>query len=78
VWTSEIKLRACTRIGELSMELEKAVRERDPERGHLVPSSGKQATKGKALKDAGISTSTANRYEDLTGGLAAGAGRRHN
>jgi hypothetical protein len=65
VWVSEIHLRACVRIGELSRELESAQGRRDPETGRLVPASGKKA---EALADAGISTSTANRYEELAGG----------
>lgn len=61
---AEIKLRAAIRIGEISRELEKA----EPNHGHGagLPISGK--TKEQALAEAGISTSTAQRYEELTGG----------
>jgi hypothetical protein len=61
VWMSEIRLRACMRIGELSRELEKAL----PNKGHGVISSEK--IKEQSLKNAGISTATANRYEQLVG-----------
>jgi hypothetical protein len=60
----EIRLRACIRIGELSRELEKA----PPIRGDLLPIAGKKITKEQALAKAGISTSTAQRYEELAGG----------
>jgi hypothetical protein len=61
---AEIRLRACIRIGEISRDLEKA----EPDKGHGagLPISGK--TKADQLAQAGISTSTANRYEELTGG----------
>jgi hypothetical protein len=63
-WVKEIYLRACIRIGELSRELEKA----PPAKGHGagIPAGGK--TKAEALADAGISTSAAQRYEELAGG----------
>ena len=54
------------RIGELSRDLEPAERERDS-LGRLLPNDGKQG-KAQTLADAGISTSTANRYEELAGG----------
>jgi hypothetical protein len=47
--------------GELSRDLDKAERERDPQTGHLLPSDGKQATKAKVLAEAGVSTSSAQR-----------------
>jgi hypothetical protein len=60
-WMSEIRLRAMTRIGELSRELEKA----KPDKGHGagLPTTGK--TKEEQLEAAGISTSAAQRYEKL-------------
>jgi len=76
----EIHLRAIRRIGELSRELEKAERQRD-EHGRLLPNDGKQA-KSETLAAAGISTSTAHRYEQLAGPIeeqaqqAANADRR--
>ena len=63
VWMSEIRLRACRRIGELSMELEKA---QPTHSGVQLPSGGK--LKSDVLAEAGLSTTTANRYEELTGG----------
>src|SRR6185369_14121628 len=65
VWLSEIKSRACIRIGEISRELEKA----NP--GPAPKDSSQRwevSSKAVALADAGISTSTANRYEQLAGG----------
>jgi hypothetical protein len=65
VWVREIHLRACVRIGELSRELERA----EPGGsggGSKFPSVG--ISKAQALADAGISTSTAHRYEELAGG----------
>jgi hypothetical protein len=58
---SEIRLRAMTRIGELSRELEKA----KPDKGHGagLPTIGK--TKEEQLEAAGISTSAAQRYREL-------------
>jgi hypothetical protein len=75
VWVREIHLRACVRIGELSRELDRA------EHGGLgggskIPPLG--TSKAKALADAGIATSTAQRYEALAGGReeqAQAAGR---
>ena len=64
--TIDIPRRAEIRIGELSRELEKNERVRTD----LHPTAGKQ-TKTEALADAGISTSTAHRYEELTGGADA-------
>jgi len=61
VWVREIHLRACVRIGELSRELDK---------GHKI---GQQTevqlpASGKLKAEAGISTSTAHRYEEIAGG----------
>ncbi|MCX8004055.1 MAG: hypothetical protein N2688_03715 [Burkholderiaceae bacterium] len=75
VWVREIHLRACVRIGELSRELERA----EPGGaggGSKFPAVG--TSKAQALADAGISTSTAHRYEELAGGReeqARAAGR---
>jgi hypothetical protein len=60
-WMSEIRLRAIAQIGKISKELEKA--EYTKGHGTVIPSSGKY--KAEQLADAGISTSTANRYEQL-------------
>jgi hypothetical protein len=77
VWVREIHLRACVRIGELSRDLDQAqtVRQADGATVRL-PAGGK--SKAEALADAGISTSTAQRYEELAGGReeqAQAAGR---
>ncbi|MDQ1831957.1 hypothetical protein [Massilia scottii] len=56
-WAAEIKLRAQRAIGEISAGLEKQKNQA------ALPSGGK--SKSEALKDAGISTSTAHRYEQL-------------
>jgi hypothetical protein len=61
VWMSEIRLRAVIRIAEISRQLEKNERARTD----LHPTDGKQ-TKEQQLAQAGISTSTANRYEELS------------
>ena len=59
-WVAEIKLRAFTRIGEISRELEKA----EAHVGKIcLPDSGK--SKAQTLNAAGISTSTAHRAEKL-------------
>jgi hypothetical protein len=57
-WAAEIKFRAQRAIGELSSALE-------TQKGGfgIVPAGGKH--KAEVLADAGISTSTANRYEKL-------------
>ncbi|MDB4873347.1 MAG: hypothetical protein JWL97_4351 [Gemmatimonadales bacterium] len=57
-WAAEIKLRAQRAIGEISLSMEK-------QKGGfgMLPTGGKH--KAEALADAGISTSTANRYEKL-------------
>ena len=57
-WAAEIKLRAQRAIGELSSALE-------TQKGGfgIVPTGGKH--KAEVLEEAGISTSTANRYEKL-------------
>jgi hypothetical protein len=72
VWVREIHLRACVRIGELSRDLDQAqtVRQADGATVRLPP-GGK--SKAEALADAGISTSTAQRYEELAGGREAQA-----
>jgi N6-adenosine-specific RNA methylase IME4/DNA-directed RNA polymerase subunit K/omega len=59
-WVSEIKARAYIRIGEISRELEKAP---SGKASHSLPSAGK--SKSATLRDAGISTSTAHRAEQL-------------
>jgi hypothetical protein len=67
VWVREIHLRACVRIGVLSRDLDQAqtVRQADGVAVRL-PAGGK--SKAEALAHAGISTSTAQRYEELAGG----------
>ncbi len=75
VWVREIHLRACVRIGELSRELERADHGGSGG-GSKFPAVG--ISKAQALADAGISTSTAHRYEELAGGReeqAQAAGR---
>ena len=62
---AEFRLRACMRIGEISRDLEKAEKIGGPGK-FKVPNDGK--FKSEVLADAGISTSTANRYEGLVGG----------
>ena len=64
---SGIGLRAIARIGKLSKELEKA--EYTKGHGTVVPTGGKY--KADQLAAAGLSTTTANRYEQL-----ASAGER--
>jgi hypothetical protein len=51
-------------MGELSQDID-TTRERD-EQGRLLPTTGKQA-KRDVLEEAGLSTSTAQRYESLAG-----------
>jgi N6-adenosine-specific RNA methylase IME4 len=59
-WASAIKLRAQRRIGEISSKLEKV----QPIHGKMrIPTSGKP--KSQTLKDAGLSTSTAQRCEEI-------------
>lgn len=65
VWVREIHLRACVRIGELSRELERADHGGSGG-GSKFPAVG--TSKAQALADAGLSTSTAHRYEELAGG----------
>lgn len=65
VWVREIHLRACVRIGELSRELERADHG-GAGGGSKFPAMG--ISKAQALADAGISTSTAHRYEEMAGG----------
>jgi hypothetical protein len=69
---SEIRLRAVAQIGRISRELEKAERQRG-EHGYLLPTDGNQVSKADQLKAAGISTSTANRYEQLASPSAQAA-----
>jgi hypothetical protein len=69
VWVSEIHLRACQRIGELSRELDRSTGGKNPKA--TLPSGGK--SKAKALADAGVSTTSAQRYEELAGGREANA-----
>jgi hypothetical protein len=59
----EIRLRACVRIGEISKELDKSKGGSNPQ--STLPIDGK--SKEQQLKEAGISTSSANRYEELAG-----------
>jgi N6-adenosine-specific RNA methylase IME4 len=66
VWTSEIKLRASVRIGELVRELDKAQTIRNDESAEVrLPRGGK--SKSEALSEAGLSKSTAHRYQELAG-----------
>jgi site-specific DNA-methyltransferase (adenine-specific) len=60
-WVAEIKLRAMRRIGELSAELDSAQGKRTDT---LLPTGGKKS-KEEALKDAGISKSSADRCEKI-------------
>lgn len=60
VWTAEIKVRAVRRIGELSAALETAPSGRA---AVSLPAVGK--SKSDALTEAGISSSSANRYEQV-------------
>ncbi len=69
VWMTEIRRRAEVRIGELSRDLEKAQRGDGPAGAFALPDGRKSKTQ--ALADAGISTSTAHEYEQLTGGADA-------
>ena len=67
VWVREIHLRACVRIGVLSRDLDQAQTFRQVDGARVrLPTGGK--SKADALADAGISTSTAQRYEELAGG----------
>ena len=59
---SEIRLRAIAQINKISRELEKAEKVGGPGK-FKVPTSGK--FKAEQLAEAGISTTTANRYEQL-------------
>ena len=72
VWVREIQLRACVRIGELSRELDQAKTLRVPGGATVrLPTGGK--SKAEALSDAGLTTSTAHRYEALAGSRDAQA-----
>jgi hypothetical protein len=66
MWVAEIKLRATQRIGELSRDLDRAHKVGRGDGQLQLPSGGK--LKAQALADAGISTSTAHRAEELAGG----------
>ena len=59
-WTAEIKLRAQRKIGEISRGLEKG---KGQGRGQVLPTGGKY--KKDTLKAAGVSTSAANRCEEI-------------
>ena len=67
MWMTEIRRRAEIRIGELSRDLDRSSGGANPL--STLPTGGK--SKEDTLLDAGISTSTAHRYEDLTGGADA-------
>lgn len=60
-WVCEIRVRACVRIGELSLLLDKSKGGANPDA--TLPAGGK--SKYRVLADAGISTTTAARYEQL-------------
>lgn len=64
VWMAEIKLRASIRIGELVQELE---RERGARTDLEHCASDGTKSKADAIRDAGLSTRTAYRYEQLAG-----------
>lgn len=59
VWVAEIKARAARRIGEISKGLEKVVTTGGGNVG--IPASGKP--KNETLRQAGILTSAAHRFE---------------
>ena len=66
VWTSEIKLRANVRIGELVRELETAQTARADDGVEVrLPSGGK--SKAEAIAEAGLSKSEAYRAQELAG-----------
>ncbi len=69
VWTSEIKLRASVRIGELVRELDSHQGERtDLAEPDAEPSdSTVQKSKEDAIADAGLNPRTARRYQELAG-----------
>ena len=62
VWTSEIRLRASVRIGELVRELDKA---QPTYSGVQLPEAGK--LKSEAIAEAGLSRTQAYRYQELAG-----------
>ena len=66
---SEICLRAIAQIGKLSRELEKSKGGANPKATLLSSEKSKE----EQLKDAGLSTSTANRYEQLASPSAQAA-----
>ena len=61
IWLAEMKLRARRRIGEISAPLDKGA---GPGRGKTIPSGGKPF-KTQPLKQAGLTTSVANRCEKI-------------
>lgn len=61
IWTAEIKLRAVRRLGELSAALEKSGGGANP----LATLTDGGKSKSEALASAGISTTAANRYENV-------------
>jgi hypothetical protein len=61
IWMSEIRLRAVIRIEEVSRGLEKSRGGSSPEA--TLPAGGE--SKEQQLSEAGLSTSTANRYEEV-------------
>lgn len=63
VWLAEMKLRARRRIGEISLQLEKAKFVHD-KKGHRIPADGTPVKK-EVLSQAGLSTSVANRCEKI-------------
>ena len=69
VWTSEIKLRASVRIGELVRELDSHQGERtDLAEPDAEPSDiAVQKSKEDAIADAGLNPRTARRYQELAG-----------
>ena len=62
VWFREFQLKAVIFLGKWSRELEKA----QGARTELVPNDGKKS-KAELLSEVGLSTSTAQRYEELVG-----------
>lgn len=76
-WVAEIKLRAITRIGEISAELETVPHKIDGRNsdGSVRVASGGKPDKASVLKAAGISTSAAHRAEKLA--VLPPVGTRH-
>ena len=63
IWTSEIRLRASVRIGELVRELDKSAGGSNP--AATLPAGGK--SKQKTIAEAGLSRTQAYRYQELAG-----------